>query len=133
MALSYYSVGFEYGAMGDHSRALEYQKKALSVYIGIHGECHTDVATSFNNVALEYEWVGDYANALNCRLKALEIAEKSCDKRKVAIYSYRVGRTFKYMGRYDDANEYFRRSADRWKDIGDDEQVKKALSEIVKN
>ena len=130
VATSYNNVGCEYSELGDHQKALEYKEKARQISLDIFGERHPDVAISYNNVGYEYGELGDHQKALEYRLKALEIAERIEDSNLIATFLNRVGRTYKALGQVENANDYFRRSSEKWKELGDEEQAEANLKEI---
>ena len=133
VATSYICVGREYGALGNHQKALEYTEKALRIRLDIFGERHPAVARSYGNVGYEYGKLGDNQRALEYRQKALGIAEMIEDSNLIATFLNRVGRTYKALGQVENANDYFRRSAEKWKELGDEEQAEASLSEIIAN
>ena len=54
MATSYSNVGYEWGELGNHEKALEYYKKALHVFQTVYGESHSDVALAYYSIGDEY-------------------------------------------------------------------------------
>ena len=52
LAASYDNVGSTYGDLGDHTKALEYQEKALEVRKTALPENHPDIASSMYNIAV---------------------------------------------------------------------------------
>ncbi len=122
-----------YLKQGNHKMALELAKIGLTIELLIYGE-DTIMATScYDTVGYEYGKVGDKEKALESRLKALEIATRISDEDWIATLFNRVGQSYLALGNIDAANDYFRRSAEKWKELGNEEQAQKSLSEIVEN
>ena len=133
LAVNYYSIGLENGKLGNHQIAIDYLKKALPVFMTFFGENHQYVAKSFNQIGIEYAIMGDHVSAIQSWTKALKIAEKVGFYKMTANMFNRIGRSYKVLGNINKANESFRRSAEKWKELGNEEQAQKSLSEIVEN
>ena len=127
----YNMVGIEYSRLEDHKNALEYRQKALSVRLSIYGELHPDVARSYDAVGREYGKLGDPIKAIESRKKALDIAIRISDFNLAATLYNRVGNAYKAAGQQEKANEYFRQAAERFRELGDEEQAEANLKEII--
>ena len=73
----------------------------------------------------------DYQKVLEYRLRALELAENLESTELMANISGLVGQSYKALGNIDAANDYFRRAAEKWKELGNEEKAQKSLSEMV--
>ncbi len=70
-------IGFLYGEMEQHEKALEYQKRGLQIRERILGPEHPETAASYNNVSISLNAVGQLDTALEHMHRALEIAHST--------------------------------------------------------
>ena len=108
LATVYNNLGYAYGELGDHRKALEYKLKDLSICEKVLPPEHPDLATSYNNVGHTYGELGDHRKALEFLLKALEIWEKVLppDHPDLAISYNNVGTTYGELGDTEKDLEY---------------------------
>ena len=77
LATAYNNLGFTYGELGDHKKALEFQLKALEIRKAVLPENHPNLALSYNNVGSTYFDTGNLEEALRCTQQAVAITEIS--------------------------------------------------------
>ena len=108
IATSYNNVGYAYGKLGDHKKALEYQLKALSIIEKVLLENHPYIATEYNNVGYAYGELGDHKKKLEYCLKALAIQEKVLPENHpaIAMEYNNVGSAYGELGDHKKALEY---------------------------
>ena len=76
LATVYNNLGYAYGGLGDHRKALEFMLKALEIRKNVLPPEHPDLATSYNNVGITYAYMEDFPKAVEYVEKALAIREK---------------------------------------------------------
>ena len=108
LAAAYNNVGLTYGQMGDHKRALKYQRKALVIREEVLPTDHPDLAQSYNNVGYTYGQMGDREKEMKYKLKALAIREKVLppDHPDLATSYNNLGYTYGHMGNQEKKLEY---------------------------
>ena len=112
VAASYNNVGYTYGQMGEHQKALEYKKKALEIRL-VLSENQQDIVSSYNNVGYTYGQMGEHQKALEYLQKALEFYEAKFGKEPSPIYAKALKNTaFQYKSLYDEALQYYKQSYD---------------------
>ena len=108
LATGYNNVGYTYGELGDHEKALEYKQKALAIRERVLPPDHPDLAQSYNNVGSTYGALGDHEQALEYKQKALAIWERVLppDHPHLATSYNNVGYTYGDLGDHEKALEY---------------------------
>ena len=108
LATCYNNLGYTYGELGNHPKALEYMLKALAIRETVLPENHPELATSYNNVGSTYGDLGDHRKALEYKLKALTIFEKALPPEHPDLASSydNVGGTYGDLGDHQKALEY---------------------------
>ena len=108
LATVYNNLGYAYGGLGDHRKALEFMLKALGIREKVLPPEHPDLAKSYNNVGLTYGDLGDHSKALEFQLKALKIQEKVLppEHPDLATSYNNVGVTYSAMGDHKKALEF---------------------------
>ena len=108
LASAYNNVGYTYGILGDHEKALEYKLKALSIREMAFPEDHPDFAQFYDSVGSTYGDLGDHEKALEYKLKALEIRKKvlPTDHLDLALSYNNVGSTYGDLGDHEKARKY---------------------------
>ena len=108
LATVYNNLGSIYGYLGDHSKELEYQLKALDICEKVLPPEHPTLASSYNNVGSTYGNLGDHSKALEFLLKALEIWEKVLppEHPHLAASYNNVGSTYSALGDHSKALEF---------------------------
>ena len=64
------------------------------------------------------------------RLRALEIAKQIKKDDDIAVYLNCVGNAYKSAGKKEMANDYFRQAAEKYRELGDEEQAQENLALI---
>lgn len=126
LALSYNSMGYDYSSVGNHLKALAYYEKALMVLLTLYNDDVNNplTANTFNSIGYEYGELGDYRKELEYRAKGLEIARSIEDVNLEANLHNRVGKTYQKMGDTEQAQNQFKLAAEKFKELGDDEEYK---------
>ena len=96
----------------------------------LYGESHPGIAGLCNYIGASYEILGQIEKGLSYRLKALDIANCVKDEKKIAIYSNRIGKSYRSLGETNAANDYFRLAAEKYRELGDEEQAQENLKLI---
>jgi tetratricopeptide (TPR) repeat protein len=123
IANSLNNIGYTYGELGNHNKALEYKTKALEIRQKSLGDDHPDVANSLNNIGYTYGELGNHNKALEYQTKALDIRQKSLgdDHPDVAQSLNHIGYTYGKLGNHKKALEYQKEVlAIRQKSLGND-------------
>ncbi len=111
---AYREIGAISRLIGDYNKALEYDKKALRIYLKIYGtEEHTEIARSYNNIGRVYHKKGDYDKALEYYKKALGIGQNiygTEEHTEIARSYNNIGRVYHKKGDYDKALEYYKKA-----------------------
>lgn len=107
-------MGLTYGKLGDHQKALEYERKALAIRKKVLPPEHPNLASSYNNVGMTYGQLGRHRKELVYELKALEIQEKVLppEHPDLAISCKNIAGTLHRMRDIPDAAKFMRRTAD---------------------
>jgi len=132
-ATVYSSLGRRAWMSHDLTMAVECFEKNLSVVLSIMGEGHIYTAEAFDEAASGHEKLKDYKLAIEYRLKALEIAETTENTDMAATIMNELGRSYKTLGQIDKSNDYFRRAAEKWNELGNYKKAGASLSAIVEN
>jgi tetratricopeptide (TPR) repeat protein len=105
-------MGFAYGALGEHRRALAYQEQALAINQKVYGEEHPETAKSLNNVGSRYGDLGEHRKALAYKERALAIRQKVYGEEhpETASSLNNVGRSHSELGDYNKGLEYEERA-----------------------
>lgn len=104
-----HDIGFINAELGDYSKAIEYYKASLALYISNIGEKTTDVALSYNNIGAQYRKIGLRKNELEYLLKAKTIWEQLNNDEDIGHLYVCYGNLFSwysYYGDYEKAEEY---------------------------
>ena len=80
IAWLYHTAGFGFIKSAQYPEALEWFKKASTIYEKVLGKEHPDTATTYNNIGGVYDRQGDYPRALEWYEKALAVSEKVLGK-----------------------------------------------------
>jgi len=101
-------LGSVYSDKGEYDRAIEYQQKALKIFLKTHGRCHPDTAATYNNLGNAYKNKGRYDRAIEYHQKALKIYIKTLGRNhpRVANSYNNMGWAYKKKGMYKQAMEY---------------------------
>lgn len=114
-------LGLVYSDKGEYDRAIEYQQKALEIFLKTTGRNHPDTADSYNNLGNAYKNKGLYDRAIVCLQTALEIRLETLGPNHpdtAASYN-NLGNAYKNKGLYDRAIEYHQKSLEiKLKTIG---------------
>ncbi|PFX14048.1 Nephrocystin-3 [Stylophora pistillata] len=70
------NLGLLHSQLGKLSRAKEYHKRALAIFLKKRGAEHVDVATSCDNLGFVCRQLGDLKQAKDCHERALDIRRK---------------------------------------------------------
>ena len=132
VALSYDNIGVAYAGMGNDKKALDSFLMALTLYKKILGTNCFEVARLYNNSGAYYGKMGNRDKELEFRLKALEIACSIKHDEYIAALLNRVAWTYKNRGQKEKAIDYFRQSAEKYRELGNEKQAKANLNEIDK-
>ena len=73
----------------------------------------------------------NHDNEVTYRIKGLDIAIQIDDSNLIATLSNRVGRAYKAAGQQKTANDYFRKAAEKFRELDDEVQAEDNLKEIV--
>ena len=130
VAQSYSNVGFQFIRMNDYQAAVDCFEKSLSSYKTLFGEDHSTIAELNNNIGATYGRLGDREKELEFRLKALDISCRIKDQEGIATYLNRVGLAYKADGQIEKARDYFRQSAEKYRELGNEAQAQANLDEI---
>ena len=98
-----------YSLTGDYDQALEYARKALTIYDKVPEKDHFDTAKLYNNLASAYSYKGDYDNALEYFWKALDIfynLQGKYHSDTATIYN-NLAEVFSGKRDYDNALKYY--------------------------
>ena len=108
LATVYNNLGYAYGYLGDHNKALECKLKALEIYEKVLPPDHPDLAISYGNVGTTYGDLGDHNKALEFILKALEIHKKVLppEHPDLATSYNNVGTTYGELGDHKKALKF---------------------------
>ena len=123
VAQSYSNVGYQYIGLNDYPAAVDYLEKSLSTYLTLLGEDHTTIAELYNSIGAIYGRLGDKQKELDYRSKALEISRVINDQDGIATYLNRVGQAYKAGGQIEKAREFFRQAAEKYRELGNEEQA----------
>ncbi|MGE5339840.1 MAG: tetratricopeptide repeat protein [Candidatus Omnitrophota bacterium] len=102
------NLSLRYMDMGEFSRALEFQLKAVEIDEAVLGSQHPLLATLYNNISTIYKDMGEFSRALEFQLKAVEIDEAVLDPQHpdLATSYNNVSMIYKDMGEFDRALEF---------------------------
>lgn len=107
-AFAYNNIGCVYDSLGDYTKALEYFKRALTIF----RENDSDTAESYSNIGSVYHRQGVYHKALEYYDKALIIQEKvyGTEHPAIAIYYNNIGGAYNSIGDYTKALWFFQKA-----------------------
>ena len=139
IARSLNNIGFIHFNQGDIPRALECYNKSLKIREEIDDK--EGIATSYLNIGNVYNVQGDFPKALDWFHKSLKIFEDINDKKRIALLLTNIGALYKDQGiaffqtstkeeYFIKALEYFNRSLNIQKEIGDKEGIARSFSNI---
>lgn len=120
-------MGYTYGVIGDHQKAIEYRETALKILLALWGENHPDVAIAYHNAGYEYAKLGDYNKALEYQTKGVSSASSINNSLLEATIHNRIGQTYKSMNNVEKAREHFLRAAELFKELGNDKEYENNL------
>ena len=122
VATSYDNIGKTYDELNNYEKALEFKLEALRIRLKLYdGENHPDVVESYSSIGETYGEMGNHQKESEYRRKALHLT---------AVLLNRLAESYKTDGQLENANEYFRRAADAFKELGDFKMMKKNLNQI---
>lgn len=98
--------------LGDYSKGMTYNTRALTIQKRVEGENHPTVATAYNNMGVSCIDMGRYSQALVYLNKALSIREKLVGKKHsdVATLYNNIGGVYSDLGEYSKALEYYNKA-----------------------
>ena len=108
----YSTIGSCFGMIAEHTKELEYKKKALVICIEMYKDNpnHPKIALSYNNIGVTYSKLGDYQKALEYHEKALairlEIYRDTPNHPCIAASYNNIGGTYDDLGEHQKALEY---------------------------
>ena len=130
IANTWLTLGIILGNTGDFNRALAFGEKALKIYLTLFGENHLNVACAYNSIGFIHGKKGNVKKEIAYRSKGLAIALKTGNKILAANSCNRVAHAYKKNQQKDLANTYFRQAAEKFRELGDEEQAQANLKEI---
>jgi len=109
-----------YDDEGELDKALSYYEKSLNLTTN-----EKEKATTYNNIALLYGKKGKrgykdaYQKAVEYFHKAIEISERYGDYHDASISKLNLGKTYREMEDYENAEKYLSESIEGFKEVGD--------------
>jgi len=105
------NVGYNYGALGiiydkqrEFDKALEYNQKALELFIGLDDDFGK--AGILNNMGILYKNMGDYSKAIDAYNKALELCEKLEMQQGISSCQTNLAILYNKLGEHEAADQY---------------------------
>lgn len=132
IAHAYNIVGTAYACLGENKKALDCFLKAIELFTKVSGEYCYDNERLFNNSGAMYGRLGDTGKELEFRTKALAIARRLNHNDSIARFSYSIARAYKVAGQPEKARSHFRQAAEKYRELGDEEQAQASLEELDK-
>lgn len=129
-ALSFEKVADIHNALKDYNHEIACLQKALNIRLYLYGEVNPDVARLFNNIGAAEGKLGHVEKEIELRKKGLDIAIRIGDDKLIAVLYNRVGHAYKAAGQQITANDYFRQAAEKYRELGDEEQAQENLAMI---
>ncbi|NOQ93283.1 MAG: CHAT domain-containing protein [Methylophaga sp.] len=87
---NYQSIGFQYNALADYIRAIEYQQKALEGFLYLNLDYAPEVAILYKSLGILHQQIGDTPTSLDYFNKALVLIERDNGKAHInnaSVYS----------------------------------------------
>jgi len=101
------NIGNVHIVLKDYHKAIEYNKKALSLLDSIKNErINMSVGMSYNNIGTSYAYLKDYENSLVYFKKALAINLKNENKKEIANNYMNIGSVYRILGDTKNAVTY---------------------------
>jgi tetratricopeptide (TPR) repeat protein len=106
------NIGSSLGRTGHHKQALSFKQKALTLWLELLGEKHTDIATSYDNIGTSHGDLGQHELALSLNKKALALRlELFGEKHPNTALSYNnIGCRYGKLGQPTQELAFFQRS-----------------------
>jgi tetratricopeptide (TPR) repeat protein len=101
-------LGTIYGLLGNHTKSLECDEKALEIRQELLGELHQDTAMSYDNLGHNYDMLKNHRKALEYREKSLKIRREILgDRHSDTAGSYNgLGITYSFLEDHKTALKY---------------------------
>jgi len=105
-------LGLVYQELGETRKAVDYFKKALTLWIDNYGTRHQFTATLYNNLGSVHTMRGEYIAAIELFNNAIEIQQKNgaYNDPQTAVSYDNLGFARQHMGIYEEAVKYYRRA-----------------------
>jgi CHAT domain-containing protein/tetratricopeptide (TPR) repeat protein len=127
-ALSQYSIGAVYSALGEKQKALEYYNQALPLERSI-GDNAGEAAT-LSNLGAVYDSLGEKQKALDCYKEALPLESAVGDLAGEAVLLTAIGESFARTGENQKALDYFNQALPFERARGDRAHEENTLNDI---
>ena len=127
-ALTLTLIASIYAALGEFSRALNYNEQALPLYRAIkHGPGESGTLTSIGGI---YDVQGDVTKARNYYQQALLLVERGAEPITEGAILSNIGKTYNDVGNFQNALEYYRRALEVFRTIGEKRREAITLNNI---
>lgn len=126
----YMTIGFCHDELDDHPKKIRYLQKAIDEVKYQIGEDNAAVASLTTRIAKSYGILGEKDKEIEFRKKGLEIAERVQAVDLIPIFLNRLGHAYTSIGETNTANGYFRQAAEKYRELGDEEQAQENLAMI---
>ncbi len=101
-----YKICYEYDAIGEYVKGLEYGKQSLKLAETI--KFKKGAGNAYSNIGIIYDDLGNFSEALKNYTIALKIRRNINDKRGIAACLNNIGEIFRVQGNYNEAlKNYF--------------------------
>ena len=117
IANAYNQIGLNYRFRSDYPNALEFHKKALSLFEDIRDTINIGQAKS--NIGIVYQAMGNFPKALECFYGSLRINELKNDPNNMAGDYGNIGTVYQSQSNYPKALEYYFKSLKLFEKLGD--------------
>jgi hypothetical protein len=98
-------LGRIYGALAEHNKALQVERRSLAILEKLAGPEHSSTATALNSLALTYRALAQHEQALPLQLRSLAILEKSAgpEHQTTAAALNNIASTYRALAQHERA------------------------------